>query len=239
MDIAASQFWRVLPIVIKEIAEAHFVSIDLEFSGVRAKRKPDREINDPPTSQQLYENARAAAETFQVLQFGLTCVRHVSPAEGYAARTFNFSLTPLTPVSRSENLDRQLIRIIDRQVTLSQYSMSFLQKHGFRLEDAWNNGIPYLSRREEEDCNLYFSNRDNQQQREPYMEIEEQDEDTRHFYERVKTIVNQYPPEQGACFITNRPSPRVPPSLSSLATNSVTVGVGSWTLENLADLMGV
>ena len=68
MEIPRSQFPLDLVNIIKEIADSHFVAFDLEFSGIagRVFRQGGRSL------QQAYEEARDAANRYQVLQFGMT-----------------------------------------------------------------------------------------------------------------------------------------------------------------------
>ena len=65
----------MLPI-LKKISNAAFVAIDLEMSGISIKSKPDDKLRDAGkmTLQKNYEETRKVAETFQVLQVGITCV---------------------------------------------------------------------------------------------------------------------------------------------------------------------
>lgn len=76
MDINASNFWQQLPVVLEAIADAHFVSIDLEMSGVRVKEKEKKGPPPELTMTRIYRQARHAARTFEIIQVGLTCIRH-------------------------------------------------------------------------------------------------------------------------------------------------------------------
>jgi poly(A)-specific ribonuclease len=73
MDITQSNFWVNLPVVLDTIAGADFIAIDLEMTGV--KRREDK-ILRRPSPEDIYQQARRGAETFQVLQVGLTCARY-------------------------------------------------------------------------------------------------------------------------------------------------------------------
>lgn len=78
MDVKGIAFQPQLPGLLEAIADAHFVAIDLELSGIQS-----RSINKPAglveggqqTLQQRYEEVKEAAEKYQVLQIGLTCVK--------------------------------------------------------------------------------------------------------------------------------------------------------------------
>jgi poly(A)-specific ribonuclease len=80
MDIRPPEFQTRLPSILDAIASAHFITLDLELSGI-----PGQQLNRPravgealttgkPLLQQRYEETKAAAEKYQVLQFGITCV---------------------------------------------------------------------------------------------------------------------------------------------------------------------
>lgn len=76
MEINNDQFQRQLLPLLKHIANAKFVSFDLEMSGISVRSRfgphPQGHDNGKPTLQQLYDETRIAAEKYQVLQFGMT-----------------------------------------------------------------------------------------------------------------------------------------------------------------------
>ena len=78
MEIDQAHFRRQLLPILKHIANATFVTFDLEMSGIstRPKYSSGDRTHDvgKPSLQQLYDEMRSAAETFQVLQVGITCV---------------------------------------------------------------------------------------------------------------------------------------------------------------------
>jgi len=78
MDVDASHFRKQLLPILKHIANASYVSFDLERSGISTRIKPtvNRPLDQPgkPSLQSMYEEMKGAAEKFQVLQFGITCV---------------------------------------------------------------------------------------------------------------------------------------------------------------------
>ena len=79
MDITRRNFDYALPILLNAIAGAHFVAIDLEFSGIPGRqigrsKGADDGSGGKQTLQQRYEETKRAAETYQVLQMGITCV---------------------------------------------------------------------------------------------------------------------------------------------------------------------
>lgn len=78
MEVNQSSYKKYLLPILQHIANASFVSFDLEMSGIhkisRFGPKASGHDNGKPSLQQLYEEIRIAAETFQVLQIGITCV---------------------------------------------------------------------------------------------------------------------------------------------------------------------
>jgi poly(A)-specific ribonuclease len=78
MEVEATNFWPCLLPLLKDIANAEFISIDVEMSGIstRNRNSPNDRSQEPrkPSLQEQYLETKAAAELYQVLQFGLTCV---------------------------------------------------------------------------------------------------------------------------------------------------------------------
>ena len=78
MDVKGKAFQSQLPGLLEAIADAHFIAIDLELSGIQSRyiNKPAGLIDGgKQTLQQRYEETKEAAEKYQVLQIGLTCVK--------------------------------------------------------------------------------------------------------------------------------------------------------------------
>ena len=69
MDIDRYQFAQEFFEIVNSIADSHFISFDLEFSGV-ARHRTDEQ--GKPDLQHVYSEIRTAATQFQVLQVGLT-----------------------------------------------------------------------------------------------------------------------------------------------------------------------
>jgi len=74
MDIPNSRFPQEVVRIIQEVAESHFIALDLEFSGV-ASRRSVQNSGGKPSLQEYYDYVKAAAEKYQVLQVGLTIVK--------------------------------------------------------------------------------------------------------------------------------------------------------------------
>lgn len=77
MEIDQYQFRQQLLPLLTHISNAKFVTFDFEMSGITSKpRNAGDRTNDTGkrTLQQHYEEMKAVAETFQVLQVGICCV---------------------------------------------------------------------------------------------------------------------------------------------------------------------
>ncbi|KAI4722023.1 CAF1-domain-containing protein [Aureobasidium sp. EXF-10727] len=137
MDIDKASFPSRLLDVIEAIAEAHFVSFDLELSGVpvkgQAKEKPGK-----PSLQERYLETKKAAEQYQILQIGLTCVKDDVLQGAYVCKPFNFNLSPIV----EERLD------VDRTFSFHSGAAEFLLGVGFKFDLPFTSGVPYLSRDE-------------------------------------------------------------------------------------------
>lgn len=77
MEVDDKKYWHQLLPILKSISTATFVAVDVEMSGISIRRHG---VNDrsrktgKPNLQEQYEETKLAAETYQVLQFGITCV---------------------------------------------------------------------------------------------------------------------------------------------------------------------
>ncbi|KAI9665125.1 MAG: hypothetical protein M1831_002135 [Alyxoria varia] len=140
MEVDRCNFANVLPTILKRIADSDFIAFDLEFSGIPPQRQ--RDLAGKATLQDRYEDVKAAAETYHVHQFGLTCAeklhRHNDDMQ-YSLRAFNFHISPLI----AENFG------VDRKFSYSSSAVQFLMGYGHRMETPFVQGIPYLSREEE------------------------------------------------------------------------------------------
>lgn len=79
MDVTKQSFSQHLPRLLNDLAESTFVALDLEFSGIVARQSgpnPGSDLwGEKQTLQARYEEVKYAAETYQVLQIGLTFAR--------------------------------------------------------------------------------------------------------------------------------------------------------------------
>lgn len=146
MDVNRTAFWHKLPDIIETISLSKAVSIDLEMSGI-VKKQTEERVN--PTLKQKYEDAKQAAETFAILQIGLTCILWEETEASYVTKTFNFPLNP--GLLGGDSISDELATKIDREICFSTKTIAFLQANNFNLGHVLNQGVPYLSAAEAND----------------------------------------------------------------------------------------
>ncbi|KAL8815552.1 MAG: hypothetical protein Q9223_005314 [Gallowayella weberi] len=144
MDVPGLAFNSALPSLVTVIADAAFVAIDFELSGIPPKSYKDQKAprdrsSGKPSLQERYDEYKLAAEKYHILQMGITCVGENNYRGEYVLRPYNFNLKP--GVDKGMN--------ISRDSTYSNDAMDFLEEHGFDREAARKTGIHYLSRAEE------------------------------------------------------------------------------------------
>lgn len=77
MEVTDLNFRSLLVPILRSITNATFVAIDVEMSGISTRRDgaSDRSRSaGKPSLQQQYEESKEAAEKYQILQLGITCV---------------------------------------------------------------------------------------------------------------------------------------------------------------------
>ncbi|PNS17479.1 Poly(A)-specific ribonuclease PARN [Sphaceloma murrayae] len=137
MDIQRFNFpWKLLEILVA-VSESHFVSFDLELSGVPVRAYGAQNAGKQ-TLQQRYSEIKEAAEQYTILQLGLTCVKEDAIAGTYELKPFNIHLSPVL----TERLD------IDRTFSFHSGAVEFLNSVGFNFQAPMAIGVPYLSRDE-------------------------------------------------------------------------------------------
>lgn len=177
MDIDKYSFPSRLLDVLEAIAEAHFVSFDLELSGVPVKQA--KETSGKPSLQERYLETKRAAEQYQILQIGLTCVKDDVLEDAYVCKPFNFNLSPII----EERLD------VDRTFSFHSGAVEFLLGVGFKMELPFTTGVPYLSRAEAQLAEERAAARNDKSS---YTDIEIKPEDVQalEFLRRVRAEIN-------------------------------------------------
>ena len=183
MDISNLDFQSHIHAILRAISLSRFVSLDLELSGI-----PSRHFNQArnvtgeygkQTLQQRYAETKTAAEIYQVLQLGLTCVEEDMERGCYVLRTYNFNLQPVP--------DQTLL--VERDITIQSSALDFLRLQGFHIEDCINGGVPYLSREEEVKARAMKTSRQDRYDQHT-ITVRPDDWDSQCFLDRVRRDVN-------------------------------------------------
>jgi len=178
MDVDRVAFQPRLLQILESLSQAHFVSIDLELSGVSSKPAAARNTQ---TLQARYAELKQAAERYQVLQIGLTFAHYDEDRQIYVLRPYNFPLNPLF----DEDLD------LERIFSFQSGAVDFLLSHGFNLEEPFKNGVPYLSRDEEKLAKQKAKDREDKS-RFADIELQENDIQAIDFMNKIRQETNQW-----------------------------------------------
>jgi poly(A)-specific ribonuclease len=143
MEVDKVSFYPLLLDILTDISEAHFVAFDLELSGVPSKGAKSGQNQGRPSLQQRYLDTKEAAERYQILQIGLTCVTQDVENKKYIFKPYNFELSPLID---ERGLD------IERIFSFQSGAAEFLLRSGFNLSTPFESGVPYLSRTESKEA---------------------------------------------------------------------------------------
>lgn len=177
MDITNVGFDGNLLDILEAISEAHFVALDLEFSGIADLPVANR---NKQTIEQRYQQTKEAAQQYQVLQVGITCAYEDGERGKYILRTYNITLNPMI----SSDLE------IVRRYMCESAAIDFLLSNNFDLNASYRTGVRYLSPQEERLAKLKFKERLNR----TYDDIEILDDDleTIAFLDYVRRKINNW-----------------------------------------------
>jgi len=92
MEVDRNSFQSRLLGILTALSDAHFVSLDLELSGVPSKHP--NSSRHKQTLEERYKEVKEAAERYQVLQVGLTCVEQDLEKDVYYRSTVQFQPQP-------------------------------------------------------------------------------------------------------------------------------------------------
>lgn len=141
MDVTRSTFLDVLPEIEEAVAKCDFLSIDEELSGLRKGRGGD--VFD--LQEERYRKMRDACMGYSIIQFGLSCFRkQEGDTNSYLCHTFNIFIFPYKVLG--------LPRQPEKNVELQASAVLFLRSHGFDFNRLFDEGISFLTLREEQEC---------------------------------------------------------------------------------------
>ncbi|KAB5558163.1 CAF1 family ribonuclease-domain-containing protein [Coniochaeta sp. 2T2.1] len=210
MQISSKNYWESLPVVLEAIAVADYIAFDLEMTGVQTKTVT---VPDQKALAFAYHIAKEAAERFQIVQFGITCItNYPSSTKDFRASTFNFLLNPSFIGDRP--VDKRLAKVLDRYVGWSQSSVMFLRDNGFEVARAFQDGVPYLSQGEvRELMEGSFLNPSGQGRPEHRLNLAEYDIEATYFQNYARQSIREWytsrPPQSSHVNIRNTHGGRV------------------------------
>ncbi|KAK1780925.1 ribonuclease H-like domain-containing protein [Copromyces sp. CBS 386.78] len=139
MEVDNTNFWGHLPTVLDAIADAEFISLSLIGS-------PDPIAKVHRSKEELYRELVEHSKIYHVAKVGITCFQYDEDKKEYSVRSFNFAITPWF---LSGNFQAELIaKIVNRTYSFSYDTLKQLRTHGWDHNEAWERGIPYLTRYE-------------------------------------------------------------------------------------------
>jgi poly(A)-specific ribonuclease len=176
MDVDKIAFPPRLLEILEALAECHFASIDFEFSGVSSKPAG----RSKQTLQERYAETAEAASKYQILQVGLTCAKWDDKKSAYVLKPYNIPIC----ATFDEDLD------LERQFSFQSSAVEFLLKNNFAFNVSFEDGVPYLSREEEEQAKRKFKDRSKKE----YDDIEVSDSDvlTQQFLDKVRGEIGEW-----------------------------------------------
>ncbi|XP_075686239.1 poly(A)-specific ribonuclease PARN isoform X1 [Rhinoderma darwinii] len=139
MEITWRNFKNQLPTVCQAIAEADFLAIDGEFSGISDGPSFSALTNSLDTPEERYEKLKEHSMEFLLFQFGLCTFTYDSTKAKYIIKSFNFYIFP-RPFNRNSP---------DKKFVCQSSSIDFLANQGFDFNKVFRYGIPYLNQEEE------------------------------------------------------------------------------------------
>ncbi|XP_016842448.1 poly(A)-specific ribonuclease PARN isoform X4 [Nasonia vitripennis] len=139
MEVTRSNFQDVLKELDEVLDKATFLAIDGEFTGLNSG--PDANAFDTPA--QYYTKLRKGSMNFLLVQFGLAVFTYNSKTNLYSQRSYNFYVFP-RPLDRTSP---------DCRFMCQASSIVFLANEGFDFNKLFKEGIPYLTKEDEEKLN--------------------------------------------------------------------------------------
>ncbi|KAL7642334.1 UNVERIFIED_CONTAM: hypothetical protein RMT77_006895 [Armadillidium vulgare] len=143
MDIGVDNFDEILPVILQDIKNCSFISIDLEFTGLLSDSSFRRSLLDSATS--LYEKEAKNLENISVCQIGLSIFKGLKDINSYYVSTYNIYIRP-----------RELLSVDDR-ILWQTSSLDFLRMCNFNYNKWLCEGVPCLREDQESEVRKLFS----------------------------------------------------------------------------------
>ena len=138
MEITRHNFAEKLPVIEEAIANASFIAIDGEFTGLHDDSTTKQSSLDTPAER--YLKSRNTAKKFLLVQFGVCTFQYDSKTDQFTNRAFNFYVWP-RPFSRIAP---------DPRFMCQTSSIDFLVGQNFDFNKLFKDGISYLRSSDED-----------------------------------------------------------------------------------------
>jgi len=134
MEVTRFNYPQLYSFVKSTLQKAHFISFDLEFSGLYLH--PNLRNTSLDSMEHRYLKLHTSITSFCPLQIGL-CAFNLMDS-GAQATPFSFYLYPSSP------------EVLDRTYSFQASSMNFLSQHGFDFNKAIGEGLGFLNSKEKQ-----------------------------------------------------------------------------------------
>ncbi|XP_049850795.1 poly(A)-specific ribonuclease PARN-like [Schistocerca gregaria] len=130
MEVTDNNFQDVLPTFKKCLGKCDFLSVDLEFSGLKSYQTGQDFFDSP---QKYYGKLRESASRYIPMQFGICTFKWDKYKESYECNIFNFFILPRDARSSRHIASQEIGCFL------------FLRKHQFDFNKWLDKGISWLS----------------------------------------------------------------------------------------------
>ncbi|CAM9190358.1 unnamed protein product, partial [Ectocarpus fasciculatus] len=125
MDVTSENFGELLPAIKQHIADAAFIALDEEMTGIQ-DRAVRISADDAPAER--YKKMVPVASRYSIIQFGLSLFHSNANGEGFTAYTYNFYLFP--------NSGADLVMSAD--------AITFLRNNGMDFGKWMSSGVSFV-----------------------------------------------------------------------------------------------
>ncbi|XP_045491680.1 pre-piRNA 3'-exonuclease trimmer-like [Colias croceus] len=136
MEITRKNFLDELENIRRNIKRASFIGFDAEFTAILSGENFKHRLFD--TNEERYDKIKDLVGKMLMTQVGLTMFQYERDLDSYEAVGYTFHLCP------------QVFADVDQSFIFQASTLKFLCKHNFDFNKFTYEGLPYLSKAEEE-----------------------------------------------------------------------------------------
>lgn len=165
-SVTRGNFAQVLPQVLEDIKSSTFIAMDTELTGLQLTRAHKNSQMDDLITR--YGKLRESVSNFGLLQVGLACFKWNAARQKYKISAYSFYVFP----SAANGLQQE------RKFTCQLGSLTFLSEFKFDFNKAFHEGIPFITRREEniiKSNSAYYSENGQQKSQKPLILLKDEE----------------------------------------------------------------